>query len=371
MAPSSAADRRALDLRLLFRNAIGLGHVPESAWQRWWSLCLARTAEKGAATPDEYVRTAIVDADERCLLLEALISGHTRRFRDEAQLLEVIQHLGSVRGPMRPRIWSAGCSTGEEPLSLLALLAARGVTAIDLVATDVARSAVEATRAALSDCDPRTHVVVIRHDLVHEAPPQWAFDAILCRNVLMYYEGGVARAAFARLTTALAERGRVFMSAADLLALRSEQGDRATPLHPALEKPVPGLIEAPETRGPGPRLVEPDAELSALLCEAEIALGARNLGRAEELLLRAEQLDPHRAETHYLFGVLHRKRGDRGAALSSLRRATFLSPTLWKALLLLADEWRLAGHSGRADAAERQATRLKEAVESAREGSSQ
>ncbi|NUO52141.1 MAG: methyltransferase domain-containing protein [Polyangiaceae bacterium] len=333
---------------------------------------MARTTKKGAATPEEYIRAAIVDAEERCLLLEAVISGHTRRFRDEAQLLEIIRHLGSVSLPLRPRIWSAGCSTGEEPLSLLSLLKARGVTAIDLVATDVASGAVEATKAALSNCDPLTRVLVIRHDLVHEPPPQWSFDAILCRNVLMYYEARAARAAFDRLTTALSDRGRIFMGAADLLALRPEEGDRNMRLQNAVEQPKRRAPQTPETPRSGPaERADSGGSLSALLCEAEAALGMRKLEQAEELLLRAEELAPDRAETHYLFGVLHRKRGDRGAALSSLRRATFLSPTLWKAFLLLADEWRLAGHAGRADAAERQATRLKEEAESAPEGSVQ
>jgi chemotaxis protein methyltransferase CheR len=366
---SSTGDGRAGELRRLFRSAIGLGHVPESAWQRWWSLCLARTASKGFATPEEYLRAALGDAEERSLLIEVVVSGHTRRFRDQAQLREIVQHLAGVRPSLRLRVWCAGCSTGEEPLSLLSLLELRGISAVDLVATDVAGGALETTKAALAPCDPRTRVLVMRHDLVHEPPPQRDFDAILCRNVLMYYDTGVARAAFERLTSALAERGRVFVSAADVLAMLPEERCRAKRLPAIVEERGSGAGQPPVALVPEPRRVEADGGVSVLLGEAEVALGAHNLQQAEELLVRAERLDPERAQTHYLFGVLARNRGDRGAALSSLRRATFLSPTLWKAFLLLADEWRHIGHSDRADAAERQAARLMDGAESAPEGS--
>jgi tetratricopeptide (TPR) repeat protein len=123
-----------------------------------------------------------------------------------------------------------------------------------------------------------------------------------------------------------------------------------------------GAAASPPAGGaPAPARPLPAADVAALLAEAHAAIQARDLRRAEEVVRRAEALEPDRAETHYVRGIFHRKQGDGPAALISFRRAAFLDPGLWQAYVLLADEWRRAGHPARADAAEQEASRLLEA----------
>lgn len=347
------------ELTRLFASTMGLGHVPQSIWRRWWSVCLERAACKGAPTAESYLRGALVDADERGRLLQCVVSGHTRWLRDEAQLLDLVRHLGG-RGRRRLRVWSAGCSTGEEPLSLLSLLKERGLTFVDILATDVSKVALEAT--ALASHDAGVLVRVMRHDVVHESPPETGFDAILCRNVLMYYEARVARAAVSRLTAALSHQGRIFLSASDVLGMGLDRGEPERSSRAATGKPEHTEVE--RSGGSAVALLPPmlfEGSVSDLLCEAESALRARDLGRAGNALYRAEALDPNHSETQYLRGVLQRKLGNGEAALESFRRATFLDPSHWAAFVLLADEWRRAGNSSRADAAERQAARVRDA----------
>lgn len=339
----------------LFKSATGIGYVPESSWRRWWSTCLGRARSTSPAKIEAYLRGAVASPEERARLLVTVMSPHTRWFRDKAQLREIIKHLKAC-GARPLRVWSAGCSTGEEPLSLIALFDEHALAPVDLLATDLSAESVAATRA-LARPNHEKRLRIARHDLIHEPPPETGFDAIVCRNVLMYYEAGVARAALKALRGALSRQGRVFLSGADLLGLgRDLEPIERIRVAPAIEpEGTKHPLPAPEIGEPSPR---PAPTLSDLLAEGSAAVRSRHFERALGLYHRAEAMAPDRPETHYLLGVAHRKNGDHTAALASLRRATYLDPTLWRAFVLLADEWRRKGHPDRAEAAQRQAERL-------------
>jgi chemotaxis protein methyltransferase CheR len=49
------------------------------------------------------------------------------------------------------------------------------------------------------------------HNLLHPAPYPGRFDLILCRNVLLYFDRPVREQAFARLSEALAEDGKLLL----------------------------------------------------------------------------------------------------------------------------------------------------------------
>ena len=148
-----------------------------------------------------------------CALLEDAAVGETFFFRHPEQFRALRRLLFASTDPGRSlRLWSAGCSSGEEAWSLAALLAAAGRPAgrDRVLATDVSERALEHAGAgrygrwSFRGADPemerllpgapcrteipaalRGAVETLRHDVRTDAP-EGGFDAVLCRNVLSF-----------------------------------------------------------------------------------------------------------------------------------------------------------------------------------------
>ena len=170
---------------------------------------------------DYYYRLRYDDHDgsETKRLIEALLVHETYFFRELPPLVELVDsHLGPiVRKRGRARVWSAACASGEEPFTMAMLLDQRGmldqieITATDLSAPVLAKAqAGRYTRRALRDGHPvelaaryldvsatgisvapriRDAVKFRQLNLIDRAAVEalGLFDAILCRNVLIYF----------------------------------------------------------------------------------------------------------------------------------------------------------------------------------------
>jgi chemotaxis protein methyltransferase CheR len=181
-------------------------------------------------------------------LVDSLLVHETYFFR-EVQPLEVLVDevlLPAVWAGRRPRVWCAACSTGEEPLTLAMLLAMRGLLGeVKLLASDVSRRALEraqrgehnlrALRSLPSGIEGRFLDVVagrpvVRPDLI--AAVEWRrlnlvdaeaisklepFEAILCRNVLIYFQDEVARQVVDSLVGALVPGGHLLVGTSESL----------------------------------------------------------------------------------------------------------------------------------------------------------
>jgi chemotaxis protein methyltransferase CheR len=181
-------------------------------------------------------------------LVDALVVNETYFFRELPQLEMLVDELivPRVRAGQRPRIWSAACSTGEEPLTLAMLLADRGVLEQTYVlATDVseralarARAGEHNARALRADCMPNIarYVEVVggraRVDSRISAFVNWkqlnlldaegvaelgTFDAILCRNVLIYFAEQTIRRVVSSLVSALEPSGVLLVGVSESL----------------------------------------------------------------------------------------------------------------------------------------------------------
>jgi chemotaxis protein methyltransferase CheR len=180
-----------------------------------------------------------------------LLNNETYFFRDRGPFDVLQRHalpeLAQRREKSkRLRIWSAGCSTGQEVYSLAMLFAEapeqwRGWT-IDILGTDVSTSCVERARSGVFTqfeiqrglginqmikwfeevADGWRAVEALRkpvrfqvHNLLEPAPHPGDFDIVLCRNVLLYLSPEKKAFAFERIAGAMAQDGWLMLGAGE------------------------------------------------------------------------------------------------------------------------------------------------------------
>jgi chemotaxis protein methyltransferase CheR len=138
------------------------------------------------------VRLVDHDAEARTRLRRAIAASSTRLFRDADQLRWLDGHLlpTLTGGTKHLRVWSAGCSAGEEAFTLATMLEWHGVLwRADVVGTDILEEALAEGEAGLVGgakipASLRGHVDWDQRDLTADGPPSDDFDLVLCRGLL-------------------------------------------------------------------------------------------------------------------------------------------------------------------------------------------
>jgi chemotaxis protein methyltransferase CheR len=204
--------------------------------------------ERGLDTLDQLVGLLLDGQDAKIgdQIVDALVNQETSFFRDAPVFDMVVEAIAAVEGGgRRARIWCAGCSTGQEPLSLAMLFAERAETGRpmpEIVATDVSEAAVSRARAGKytqfeiqrglpirrmmrwfdadgSDWAAKPEltrlVTVRRQNLVADRPPAGQFDLVLCRNVLLYLSTATKAEVFDRFAAAIRPGGTLVLGAGE------------------------------------------------------------------------------------------------------------------------------------------------------------
>jgi chemotaxis protein methyltransferase CheR len=237
----------------LVERASGLHYAADDR-ELFASKLSAHAAERGHdALLDYYYRLRYDDADgaELARLIEALLVHETYLFRELVALIALVDlHIVPiVRARRRARVWATACSTGEEPYTLAMLLDDRGVLdAVEIIATDLSAAAIRRAREgklgrrALRDGYPaelaarytdagdagahgitvapriRDAVQFATMNLVGAAPPELGvFDAILCRNALIYFREDQIQRVIDRLVDHLARDGLIAVGVSESL----------------------------------------------------------------------------------------------------------------------------------------------------------
>jgi chemotaxis protein methyltransferase CheR len=195
-------------------------------------------------------------ADERALMVDLLTTNKTSFFRESAHFDYLRDALASSLDPARVRVWSAGCSTGEEAYTLSVVLRAALPAGADLriLATDISSRVLRAAeaaeypdgqvadvperyRSALLERAPRPvgggqasdeprwrvrrevreHVTIARLNLLERWPMRGPFDAIFCRNVMIYFDGPTRATLVRRFASLLAPGGHLFVGHSESL----------------------------------------------------------------------------------------------------------------------------------------------------------
>jgi chemotaxis protein methyltransferase CheR len=235
----------------LVEDACGLHYGPRDRDILATKL-LAHAADRGEdSLLDYYYRLRYDDPQgvERTRLVGALLVHETYFFRELAPLVQIVDGVLAERvsAGLRPRVWSAACSTGEEPLTLAMLLDQRGILDdVEILATDLSAEAIARARSgkhsrrALRDGHPtdlaaryldttaREVTVTPRIqaavrfgtlNLLDDAAVSAldTFDVILCRNVLIYFCDEIVASVVDRLTRRLRPDGVIAVGISESL----------------------------------------------------------------------------------------------------------------------------------------------------------
>ena len=214
--------------------------------------------ERGLDTLDQLAGEILSGTDPLVAdqVVDALLNQESSFFRDAAVLDTVAAAVQAMReqAPNRSiRVWSAGCSMGQEPLSLAMLfdeqVEAKGGRMPEIVATDVSEAALARARlgrfsqfeiqrglpirrmirwfdAAGGDWAAKPELVrqisFRRLNLVADPLPAGKFDVVLCRNVLLYLSSSLRRQVLDRLATVLRPGGLLVLGAGETVIGQTE-----------------------------------------------------------------------------------------------------------------------------------------------------
>jgi len=286
-APSPAPELREADFalirRLVYREA-GI-HLSLHKKALVEGRLGGRLRELGLESYRSYAHRVEGDEQERVLMLDRITTNETRFFREphhfrflEEKLFPQWLEAGS-RGTRRReiRVWSAGCSTGEEPYSMAMTLLHHFPPAsgwsLEIHATDLSTRALDAAfngvypversseiprsllrrfvrrgtgaqEGSMRVASPvRALVTFQRLNLNEPFEVPGPFDLVLCRNVLIYFDAASRRRAIGALVRQLVPGGHFLLGHSESLNGADTE----------LRHVVPNVYQKPVLGGPSAR----------------------------------------------------------------------------------------------------------------------
>jgi chemotaxis protein methyltransferase CheR len=213
---------------------------------------------------------------ERQKMIAALTTNVTNFFREPHHFAHLKRYIlekkaDSVRKGGRLRVWSAACSSGQEPYSIAMTILSAIPEAADLdvrvLATDIDYTMIATGNAGAYDEDAMRGVTAELRDkffsfsneggarlwtvknklsslvafrelnLIGSWPMKGRFDAIFCRNVVIYFDDATQREIWQRFLPVLTNDGRLYIGHSERVS------------GPASEKLVPDGVTTYRLKG--------------------------------------------------------------------------------------------------------------------------
>lgn len=251
-------------LKQLLADKIGL-HISGDAQNRFVHIVNERAACLGYTTLDEYLNFLMHHAasEEWETFIHAFTSGETFFFRDIGQFDLLRLHLlpeliARHRDDNTLRLWSAGCSSGEEAYSLAMLvdmlLPGHDAWKLLILGTDIDSNAIaKAQHRRYGKWSFRTLPIMLQQRYFHQEGNEWVLnerirrmvtfrvvnlvedafpnavsktateaelrdmDIILCRNVFIYFDRAAVSAVAAKLSATLVDGGYLMTAHTELI----------------------------------------------------------------------------------------------------------------------------------------------------------
>ncbi len=263
------SDREFRGFREMIYRETGI-HISEHSRELLTARGSRRGRSLGLTRLGEYLASVEREPAERAEALDRIVTNETRFFREPKQFefLETTilprwrAEATALSRPRRVRVWSAGCSTGQEPYSIaMTLLANLEGWDIEILASDVSGRALRQANAGmwplekaseipeqhlrtfmlrgvrtqsgrmLADSRLRGVIRFQRINLNEELPETGSFDLVFCRTVLIYFDVTSRARAVGRLVGRLAPSGYLFLGHSESLL---SSGLRLRPVAPSV-----------------------------------------------------------------------------------------------------------------------------------------
>lgn len=279
MAPYSISGKDFLRFQALIYRESGIW-LSEAKTALLTGRLSKRLRALGLGNFSQYYDRVAVDDEERRIMLDAITTNETHFFREpvhfqflEQKVLPAWQASADAGRRARTiRVWSAGCSTGQEAYSLAMLLVGRFPAAlgwsVEILGTDLSRRVLTIAQEGVWDrakareipfhylrtfmlrglganrgkikAAPSIRVVrFLRLNLSDATYPSLGkFDLIFCRNVLIYFDMESRKRVVGRLLNHLAPGGYLFVGHAESL----------NALYPSLRCVIPTVYSLEEKR---------------------------------------------------------------------------------------------------------------------------
>ncbi len=213
-------------------------HLHDGKRQLLQARLARRLRSTGIASVKTYIRTLESDPDELVRFLDAVSTNHTFFFREKHHL--------DVLTPAHRLIWCAASSSGEEPYSIAIHCLEKGFSPA-IYATDISTRVLALARQGIYPQERvrnvsaallgkyfkkgfnrweghvkvrdrlRRTVTFERFNLKSDYPARTDFDAVFCRNVLIYFDKETREKVVDRLYTALRPGGAFVIGGAESL----------------------------------------------------------------------------------------------------------------------------------------------------------
>ncbi|MGD9791077.1 MAG: protein-glutamate O-methyltransferase CheR [Phycisphaerales bacterium] len=247
----SMNDKQFGELRKIIYDRAGI-HFPDTKKYILESRLSHRLHELEMESFSDYIAFLSIGPyqnDEFQEMFNRITINETSFFRNEPQL-DVFEKkvlpeiLDARRGTKRLRIWSAACSTGDEPYTI-AIMLHRSLGArlsdwrIEILGTDISEKALEtANSGVFHDYSVRSTPTLVKQRYFRQQGSQWTidplikqmvsfdlhnlkdrfaarrygtWDVIFCRNVLIYFDDAMKGQVFKTFADQLADDGTLFI----------------------------------------------------------------------------------------------------------------------------------------------------------------
>jgi chemotaxis protein methyltransferase CheR len=250
MIDSQLGDFAELTRKISVERGFGCASYKEKCLRRRIAV---RMRARGVNTFGEYARILDADESEYDRLLDVLTINVTKLFRNWDVYASIASNVVPAlwkRETAAIRVWSAGCSSGQEAYSLAVLFhryaATEGmlpqISRVGVLGTDIDRMSLEAAaRGEFAESDfadtpdelrqryfsaaqPFTIASAIRdlvrferRDLLGEPSPPGSWDLIVCRNVLIYFDRETQERVFQKFYESLSPDGFLVLGKVETL----------------------------------------------------------------------------------------------------------------------------------------------------------